>query len=375
MEDEAIMKTVFKRIFSRMILIGCFLMMIGNVSLAQPNETLAQSKLTQITEEEKAIIESLFVLSSEIEMLNTELTKLGETIETIEADIQNKEGAIADQETAYMVLKSSLGEVLRIQQRSGIASNIEVILGAKNLKDLVNRINLLRDLSKNVDDLMNETESVRLQLVRERESLDELLIDMENQEVLLMQTAADKSKAKRELEAYLESLASEKAHYQDYLDSIEALWTSLKPLFADTIQSFTEIIEKGDLPEDTVEVNMSLFNTRGTIKEEKFNAILDKKVDLPELTFDFKPDGVSLSFPSYEIELDGYFELLDSQTIQYVVTGGAFYNLPMSESALKDLFSEGDLIFNLKAILGNNTIKKITNFEDRLELQITISLF
>jgi len=364
-----------KMIFKYAILMGCIFWIIGGISTAQPNETEAQNKLTQITKEEQAIIESLFVLSSEIEMLNTEISKLGEDIQKIETDIRDKQRAIGVQELAYEALKQNLGEVLRIQQRAGVASNIEIVLGAKNLKDLVNRINLLRDLSKNVDNLMNETESVRLQLERERETLDDLLIDMENQEALLAQTAMDKNKAKLELEAYLEGLASEKAHYQDYLDSIEALWASLKPLFAETIQSFTEIIETGDLPEDTVEVNVSLFNTRGTIREDKFNALLDKREDLPELTFDFKADGVSLSFPSYEIELDGYFELLDPQTIQYVVTGGVFYNLPMSESALKDLFSEGDLIFNLKAILGKNTIKKITNFEDRLELQITISLF
>lgn len=364
-----------KMILKYVLLMGSILLILGGISFTQPNDAEAQNKLTQITKEEQAIIESLFVLSSEIEMLNTEISKLGEDIQKIESDISEKQLAIEAQESAYEALKQNLGEVLRIQQRAGIASNIEIVLGAKNLKDLVNRINLLRDLSKNVDNLMNETESVRLQLVREREKLDDLLDEMENQEALLAQTAIDKNKAKLELESYLEGLASEKAHYQAYLDSIESLWASLKPLFAETIQSFTEIIEKGDLPEDTVEVNVSLFNTRGTIREVKFNALLDERDDLPELTFDFKDDGVSLSFPSYEIELDGYFELLDSQTIQYVVTGGAFYNLPMSQSALKDLFSAGDLVFNLKSILGKNTIKKITNFEDRLELQITISLF
>jgi peptidoglycan hydrolase CwlO-like protein len=363
------------KIIKYMILIGCVFLIIGGVSLATPNETEAQNKLSQITVEEQAIIESLFMLSSEIEMLNTQLIKLGEAIQNIESDIKVKEGAIATQESTYKALKDNLGEVLRIQQRAGIASNIEIVLGAKNLKDLVDRINLLRDLSKNVDNLMNKTESVRLQLVREREKLDDLLIDMENQEDLLAEAAVNKMKAKLELETYLEGLASEKAHYQDYLESIESLWASLKPLFAETIQSFTEIIEKGDLPDDTVEVNVSLFGARGTIREDKFNALLDDRDDLPVLSFNFKDDGVSLSFPSYEIELDGYFELIDSQTIQYVVTGGAFYNLPMSQSALSDLFSAGDLVFNLKSILGKNTIKKITNFEDRLELQITISLF
>ena len=345
------------------------------VAIAQPNDTQAEEKLMQITEEEKAIIEKLFLLSSEIELLNTKLTKMSEDILSIESKIHLKEEAIKASEERLALLKTNLADVLRIQQRSGIASNIEIILNAKNLKDLVSRINLLRDLSKNVDNLMNETETTSRQLEREKEALNTLLTDMENQEALLTETANNKVKAKADLETYLSSLASEKEHYEAYLQSIETMWESLKPLFAETIERFTAIIESGDLPEDTVEVNVSLFNTRGTIREDKFNAILEKREDLPEMRFNFDKEGVFLSFPSHEVILEGYFELVDNQTIQYVVTGGEFFELPMSASAIEDLFSEGDLIFNLKAILGKNTIKKIENYDDRIELQITISLF
>ena len=365
------MKTLNKYL----IPIACLLLLTSGFAFAVPNESEASNKMTQITKEEQTIIEALFVLSTDIENLSGELYALNNSITNVEAEMREKEKAIAMQENAYMSLKRNLGDVLKIQQRAGIASNIEIILSAKNLKDLVNRINLLRDLSKNVDRLMLETERVRLQLTSDRETLEKLRKDMEIQVALLAQKVLDKNNAKRELENYLDSLATEKEHYQDYLDSIETLWASLKPLFAQTIQSFTEIIEKGDLPEDTVEVSLSLFNSRGIIKESRFNTILEKREDLADLTFDFKTDGVSLAFPSYEVKLDGYFELVDSQTIQYIVTGGEFYDLPMSESALNDLFRAGDFVFNLKAIMGNNTINKIISFEDRLELQITIRLF
>jgi len=357
------------------LLIVILFQMNGLVSTAQPNDSEAEAKLLEITEEEKGIIEKLFLLSSEIEFLNTKLTKLGEDIASIETRISNKEKEIEVSEKRFEGLKNNLSEVLKIQQRSGIASNIEIILNAKNLKDLVNRINLLRDLSKNVDQLMNDTMSVSRQLEKEKESLKTLLTDMENQETLLAETAKNKTQAKLDLENYLSSLASEKAHYQDYLKSIETLWESLKPLFADTIANFTKIIESGDLPEDTVEVNVSLFNTRGTIQEDKFNAILEEREDLPQMKFEFKEEGISLSFPSHQVVLEGTFELVDNQTIQYVVKGGAFFDLPMSPSAIDDLFSEGDLVFNLKSILGKNTIKKIENFDGRIELQIAISLF
>lgn len=346
-----------------------------NISIAQPQNIEAQNKLSQITEEEQAIIEALFVLSSEIELLNTELSKLGQDIEQIELEVEQKNTEIIQISEAYESLKSNLAEVLRIQQRSGIASNLEILLRSKDLKDLMSRINLLRDLSKNVDGLMTKTDFAKMSLERERNNLSELLKALENQEKLLIKTAEEKNKARLELEDYLDSLESEKEHYAAYLESIEKIWNELKPLFSLTIKSFTQIIEKGDMPEDTVEVVFSLFNTRGIIREDKFNQILAKRDDLPELIFDFKSDGVVLKFPSHDVELNGTFELVDSQTIKYVVTGGQFYKLPMSQSARSDLFSEGDLVFNLKSILGKNTIRRIDYYEDRLELQVTISLF
>ncbi|HAS73850.1 MAG TPA: hypothetical protein DCS67_06875 [Clostridiales bacterium UBA8960] len=346
-----------------------------NLSFTQPQNVEAQDKLNQITEEEQAIIEALFVLSSEIELLNTELLKLGQDILQIEAEVEQKNIEIHRLATTYESLKSNLAEVLRIQQRSGIASNLEILLKSKDLKDFVSRINLLRDLSKNVDNLMKETDFAKSSLERERANLNEMLVELENQEALLVKKAEDKNMARLELEAYLDSLESEKEHYEAYLDSIEKIWNDLKPLFSLTIKSFTQIIEKGDMPEDTVEVVLSLFNTRGIIREVKFNQILSQRSDLPELKFDFKSDGVVLKFPSHEVELNGTFELVDNQTIKYVVKGGQFYKLPMSQSALADLFSEGDLVFNLKSILGKNTIRRIDYYEDRLELQVTISLF
>lgn len=368
----------FKRYMSILIML-MLIFTYANITIAEtapsPSDAEAEDKLTQISEEEKEIIEKLFVLSSEIEFLNTQIESLNVSMDDVKLKIEGKMSLIQVEEKRFQNLRDTLGEVLRYQQRSGAASGIEIILKSKNLNDFIDRVNLLRDLSKNIDNLMNETEASKARLLREKDELSALLVSLEEQEKQLKQNVADKTVAKTNLETYLESLASEKSHYESYLASIDTLWNSLKPLFTETLETFSEIIETGDMPGDTVEVNLSLFNTRGTLKESKFNDILSVRDDLPEMTFDFKEGAVDLEFPSHKVLLHGNFELLDNQTIQYVVTGGEFFELPMSESAIKDLFSEGDLIFSLKSILGKSTIKKIEVFEDRIELQVSVGLF
>lgn len=349
--------------------------MFFSISLAEPTEQEAKEKLNEISSEEQSIIEKLFVMSSEIELMHTEEVKIEEDIANINLKIDGLATHISEMELRYATLKTNLAEVLKIQQRKGVGSSIEVIFSSQSLKDFVFRINLLRDLSRKVDDLMQETQSINAELLKEKDNYENEKVNLANQKKELRKKIDEKALAKSELEDYLESLNTEKAHYEDYLKSIEALWDSLKPLFSNTIEKFNDLIQSGGLPDDTVAINYSLFNTTGTIYETKFNEVLAKQKDFPVMQFDFKDDSVRLAFPEYEIELEGKFILLDSQTIQYVVTGGTFYQLPMSQSAILDLFSEGDMVFKLKSLLGKNTIKKIDQYEDRIVMQISISLF
>lgn len=368
-------RKVYAFIVGTLLIPMLILQSISPFSYCIPTDENAENVLTSISENEKKVIQELFVLSSDIELLNTEAEKLKGEIIQIKKDISESEGEIEAAQLAYNDLQENLKAVLKIEQRSGIASSVEIILNAKNLKDLISRINLLRDLSKNVDQLMQETEKAYDQLVVKKDQLNTLLDKKTTSEKELLDTIQEKTQAKEKLEAYLNSLATEKAHYESYLKSIETQWNSLKPLFRTTIDTFTKIIETGDVPADTAELTISLTGSKGIIREKKFNAVMSKREDLPELTFDFKKSGVHLLFPSYEVVLSGKFELLDPQTIQFTVSGGTFYGLPMSESAIKDLFSEGQIVFKLKSLIGKNKIKTITMFDDRIELSVSISLF
>lgn len=335
----------------------------------------AKEKLEAISETEQETVEELFVLYSEIELLNTDLNKLQLNIEQLNEQRFQKSKRIEDEIENYKTIQSSLLQILKHQQRSGVGSYLHMILGSEDISDFLSRLNLIRDLSKNTVRLMDEIdESMRI-LEREKLELETLIFDMEKNQKTLEETLISKEEVAKVLEEYLDSLEADKAYYEEYLTSIEDVWNSLKPMFSETVGAFNSIIENGDLPEDTIDVKFSLLSAVGTIHQEKFNEILSSRQDLPELKFIFKDDAVNLEFPSYNLELQGQFVLIDPKTVEFSVQTGTFYELPLSESAITDLFSEGDLIFKLESILGKNTIKKITMKERVLVLSITIKLF
>ena len=342
---------------------------------AVPTDDSANDKLKSISEEEQTVVQQLFVLNAEIELLQTEINQIERKIESYNQEIINKEQAVEDAMRKHGHLKSSLGDVLRSQQKLGAASSLEILLNASSVKDFMNRLNLLRDITRKVDLLMKETTALSDRLKEEQKQLEILRNEQEAELAVREAKLSDQIKAKADLENYLNSLSEERTHYQNYLLAIESVWNDLKPLFSKTIETFNKIIKSGDLPEDTVEVNLSLFNTKGYLYEDKFNEVLSKRKDLPKLTFIFNETNVMLEFPEYEISLNGNFELIDNQTIAFNVEGGIFYDLSMSQSAIMDLFSEGDLIFDLESLLGKNTIKRIELKDGVLVLYVTINLF
>ncbi len=190
------------------------------------------------------------------------------------------------------------------------------------------RINLLRDLSKYTSELIDKIETSKKNLDKEQRELAEIIVKLQKEQDELKKTNIEKGLAKEEMETYLSSLKTEKEYYEDYIESVEKVWAEMKFILTKTIKGFTEIIETGALPDDTVEVKQTLFAAKGIINEKKFNAILSTRDDLPNLIFDFHKDKVNLSFPDYEFHVEGEFILIDDQTIKYVVKKGTFYDLP-----------------------------------------------
>lgn len=358
-----------------MVLLMTSICMTFGEPLSPEKETLAKSKLLEIQEEEKKTLEELFSLSSEIMLIETQIRETNTQIEDLYLQSDQKENQIDEESMYYEKIKKSLAAVLKSQQRAGVTSNINLILEAESIKDLIRRINLLRDLSRNTEKLIHSLEVSKQNLTKEQNELILIVANLEKQKQVLKTRYDEQIEAKRELDLYLQSLASEKVYYQDYLTSVEDVWKSMKRVLSETIESFTEIIETGALPDDTVEVKRILLGARGIIYEEKFNAILATRDELPQLDFEFYSDKVTLSFDEYEFYVEGRFELVDDQTIKYVVDNGTFYGLPLSRSAMEELFSEGDLMFSLELLIGDNRIKRIDYYNGRIELMVTGSQF
>lgn len=345
---------------------------------SQPHAPVAQETLKAIESlnaEELTLLSELFKTTTNIDQLDAEMAVIQNEIEVLGQQIEGKQLQINEREKAYESVKGTLGEILKSQQRAGAASNLEIILNATSLKDLLRRLNLLRELSRKTDTLMQETQAARLRLEEEKAALVVLFEAQKAKEAELAVTLRSLAEAQTVLESQLQALATDRAFYEANLKKLDQSWSSFKPVFIEAVTALSKILESGDVPAGTIELEFSPNGVKGRITEDKFNAAISQRQGLPDLRFDFTPKGVIMTFVKEKAELQGSFEIVEARQLAFKVESGTFQGVAMSKAALEDLVSRGTLTFDLAGSLGKSTLRQITHEDGAIALTIDIKLF
>jgi peptidoglycan hydrolase CwlO-like protein len=345
---------------------------------SQPHTPIAQETLDAIENlnaEELVLLSELFETASRIDQLDAEMAVIQKDIDTLGGQIEEKQFQINESAMAYDAVRDTLGEILKSQQRAGAASNLEIVLNATSLKDLLRRLNLLRELSRKTDTLMQETQAARLRLEEEKAALSVLFAAQKAKEAELAVTLRSLVEAQTVLESQLQALASDRAFYEANLKKLDQSWSAFKPVFTESVTALSEMLESGDVPAGTIELEFSPSGVKGRITDDKFNAAVSQRQDLPELRFDFTKKGVLMTFVMEKAELQGYFEIVEERLLAFKVENGTFQGVSMSKAALEDLVSRGTLTFDLSGTLGKSTLRQITHEDGAIALTIDIKLF
>lgn len=355
-----------------------FVLMIFYTSMfaEQPEPFLKiQEKLAGISEEERKILQNLFAQVQEIEALERQEAEIAREIKTINRDIESLEVKIEGEEIAYEKKREDLKLVLKSYQRKGPGSYLEIILDSDSLTTFLRRVNILRDLTRNTGALLELLEESRDKLAAEKAKLTEKLVLVEEKQKQLKESLTKKLQLKEEMEAYLASLKEERVFYQGYLADVQKMWEELKRLFPETAKEFSNIIEEGNLPVDALKISFSFFSIKGSIDEKTFNDIVAGHPKLPEMVFDFSPDRMEMKVPEKNLVLSGKFDILEEHILKFEVKEGNFYGMPLEPEAIEDLFREGDLVLDLKPLLGRNILHSVEIQDGNLELIIKPVLF
>ena len=314
--------------------------------------TEAQEKLKGITEEEQKTLEELFRLQQEIESMEREVDRLTGEIKLMEDRITELAEAISKEQKEYDEQLGLLEQVLVSYQRGGPASYLELLLQAEDFSEFLDNINLIKDITKNISELLTTIDASKKRLAEQKEGLEAENLLLEEKQEELKEPIREKNRFVAEQEAYLKTLKEEKEKYEEHLANLTLMWSDLKEIFSSIVGEFSRIIGEGYFTMDDLNLSFHLFFVRGSVTDETFNRILKEHSTLPEIVFSFQPDNIKLMIPDKSLVLNGRFEVSGKSALLYVVESGSFYGIPLEPASIDELFKEGPLLIDFEAVAG-----------------------
>lgn len=335
-----------------------------------------KENLEDLTKEEKQILEELFIIVQDIKEMEDIERKTSIEIDELKIDIVRLEVQIREKELQYEDSLSIMEEILKNHQRNGSISYLEMILSSDSLQTLLRRVNLIREISRSTEGLLVKLEEAKQELIEDKETLQASLDQVEERQRQVQEAIKSKNILRNNLETRLTSLKEDKARFEEYLNRLENSWSEIKPVFTETINMLTRMIEDGNIPSDTIDISFSLTGVRGIIKEESLDDILLSQIFPTQVEIKLKKDKLELIMPDINIFMTGSLEILEGrQSLRFNMEEGAFLDMKLEKSAMEELFSFGYLEFNFRKLLEKSTIRAVNINEDHLELLINPVLF
>lgn len=367
------------KIVSMIVLISLMALPFHASGEVQPITEL-EDKLKDISAEEKAVLENLFTISQKIEELQKDIDRINGELDTMQENIDDLELQIDDKQKDYDSQLDILKRVLVEYQRGGPASYVEILLRADNITEFLKSINLIKDISRNVGELLTSLEEGKKELQAQKDTLAGKVMQLQAKKEELEPPLEAQQKLKAEQEEYLASLKEDREKYQGQLDDLVQVWEDCKLFFPGFKNEIAKIVSEGNFTAEDLNLNIGFFTISGAIHEDIFNAVLKEHSDITEAVFHFYQDRAVIEVPEKHLTLSGTFTITGDTSIQFDVKEGSFYELPLQEASIQELFADGPFRIDFKEIAGDNvtinfTLSKVWLTDGRLEFEIKPQLF
>ncbi len=336
---------------------------------ARPTQEV-QQKLEGISQNEKIVLEDLFDLLQRIEDMDREQIDITQEIETLKDEIEVLRKEIENQQREYESGLNVLKQFLRSYQRRGPTSYLNIILSSKDLASFLRSINIIKDLTGNVGELLHTLEQKKEQLLNEQKKLSINIADAETKRERL-EDAIDKNlRLREEQESYLASLREEEAKYRDLLVNLQEMWDEIKALLPRIAKEFSRIIGENKFPAEDLNLRYGLLNMVGVIHEDTLNDVYRENSDLTEMIFHFHPEKVVLEIPEKQIVLRGMFSIAGGTALKFKAKEGSFYGMPLEPSSIDELFRDEYLSIDFGRFIQGVTLQRINLYDGYLEFTI-----
>lgn len=137
----------------------------------QQQETAA--KLKSLKADKAKQEEYKKALDSQIENVQSQIDTLGEQIDGLDADIKSKQAEITGKQAEIDKNFDQFKERLRAIYLLGQSSNLEIVLGAKDITDFLDKTEVMRTITKHDTELIDSLKTQMAEIKTQKEQIEE----------------------------------------------------------------------------------------------------------------------------------------------------------------------------------------------------------
>lgn len=158
-------------------------------------------------------------LVSKVQVLDEKIAVTREKISSLNDDIKEKQDAYDEGLSEVEDQFDALANRLRILYMSGNATDLEIIFGAKDFSDLIDKMELVKSLANSDKELISEIQTKLDELSTKKESLEADKKDLETQQASLKSDQDEFNKLISDNDEILKNLYASNSEAQNSLES------------------------------------------------------------------------------------------------------------------------------------------------------------
>ncbi|NMA54945.1 MAG: peptidoglycan DD-metalloendopeptidase family protein [Firmicutes bacterium] len=178
-------------------------------------------QLDQIKKQEQSLTAELNKLDRQLEQAENELAVLNKKIQDTETKLHQTEAELKKTEEELQEQTDILGERLRAMQENGAVTYLEVLLSSGDFSDLLNRLDLLKEIVAQDVALMESIEQKRAEVAAKKMALEQKqaeLLSLHGSVRTQKQTIESRSRERAEI---LARIKNDKQAYEQALNELE----------------------------------------------------------------------------------------------------------------------------------------------------------
>ena len=199
-----------------------------------------QEQADEINSQAASQTEKLDILTAKLEVTNSEMENLSQQIAIYTSSIAEMENELNEDEQQEKELLETYKTRIRVMEENGSYTYMAILFGATSFSDLLARLDCINEIMEYDNGLIDDVRDAKARVEASKADMEAEMAEQEEVFAAYQEKQADLTGQQEEASAILQSLTADSEDYQQQLETVESLQSSIGEQISDMEDQLAE---------------------------------------------------------------------------------------------------------------------------------------